>query len=223
MIIKNPAQYATSPKQDETEMETWDIDEVILFLSKIKDTKIYLPVLISFHTGLRIGEIAALKWEDVNLKEGYLTVNHNAVEKKGEGVILETPKTESSKSKVALTKDLINELKVFKKEIKKHKLKTGIDLEFVCSWEDARPLRPTYISKTFRETVKKLGMKKITFHGLRHSHATILFSLGASSQEISKRLRHSRVSTTDDIYIHVKEDIKKSTADLFNQAVEKHK
>lgn len=223
MIIKNPAQYATPPRQDESERETWGIDEAFFFLSKIKNSKIYLPVLIAFHTGLRIGEISALRWEDVNLKDGYLMVNHNAVEKKGEGVVLETPKTPSSNAKVVLTKDLITEFKRFKKEAKKHKLKTGIDLDFVCCWEDGRPLRPTYISKKFKEKVKQLGMRKITFHGLRHSHATILFSLGANSQEISKRLRHSRVSTTDDIYIHVKDEIKKTTANLFGQAVEKRK
>ncbi|QUH20259.1 tyrosine-type recombinase/integrase [Alkaliphilus sp. B6464] len=119
------------------------------------------------------------------------------VEKTKEGPVLEGPKTESSKDTVAMTNDLLDKLKQIDKEYKKHKLKTGIELDFVCSWEDGRPLR--------------------------HSHATILFELGASSQEISKRLRHSRVSTTDDIYIHVKEDIKKSTADLFNQAVEKIK
>jgi len=135
-------------------------------------------------------------------------------------VVLEEPKTESSKDKVILTKKLIEELKILRKEQLKHKLETGIDLDFVCCWPDGRPLRPTYISKAFKYHVERLNMPYITFHGLRHTHASILFELGASSQEISKRLRHSRVSTTDDIYIHLKEDTKKSTADLFNRAVE---
>ncbi|HBN29608.1 MAG TPA: hypothetical protein DD421_11345 [Clostridiaceae bacterium] len=95
--------------------------------------------------------------------------------------------------------------------------------DYVCSWDDGRPLRPLYVTKTFTKYVKRYGFKKITFHGLRHSHATILFANGASSHEISKRLRHSRVSTTDDIYIHVNQEIKKSTADIFSKAVDQVK
>ncbi|QUH20243.1 tyrosine-type recombinase/integrase [Alkaliphilus sp. B6464] len=228
MIDKNPVDYATSPDDDKRNKNTWSLNIINDFLDYIKDEKIYLPSFIAFNTGLREGEIAALRFKyDIDFKAELIKINHNMVEKTKEGPVLEEPKTESSKDTVAMTKDLLDKLKQIDKEYKKYKLKTGIELEFVCSWEDGRPLRPTYISQRFSELAKRFAIKReiepITFHGLRHSHATILFELGASSQEISKRLRHSRVSTTDDIYIHVKEDIKKSTADLFNQAVEKIK
>lgn len=223
LLIKNPVKYATKPQDDNRNMEVWNLKQVDYFLENIKDAEIYnvyYPTLIAVYTGLRVGEVAALKWENVNLREGSLMVKYNAVEKKGEGVVLEEPKTEKSKDKVMLPDVLTKELKKLKREHKKHKLEHGIDLDFVCCWPDGRPLRPTYISKAFKYHVERLNMPYITFHGLRHTHASILFELGASSQEISKRLRHSRVSTTDDIYIHLKEDTKKSTADLFNRAVE---
>lgn len=223
LIVKNPVKYASKPKDDDREIKVWTLKELDYFLKNIKDAEVYnvyYPVLIAAHTGLREGEIAALKWENVNLEEGWLMVKYTAVEKTGQGVVLEEPKTESSKDKVILTKKLIEELKILRKEQLKHKLETGIDLDFVCCWPDGKPLRPTYISRGFKYHVKRLNMSYITFHGLRHTHASILFELGATSQEISKRLRHSRVSTTDDIYIHLKEDTKKSTADLFNRAVE---
>lgn len=223
MISKNYVDFAKPPADDKREMDTWSIKEVNEFLENIKDTQIYLPVVIAYNTGLREGEICALRWSDINLKEGYLTVNHNMIEKKGKGLVLEEPKTDSSKATVALTSVLQTMLDRKWTEKKKHKLKTNIDLEYVCSWGDGRALRPTYISKTFTKFVNKYEMKKITFHGLRHSHATILYSAGANSQEISKRLRHSRVSTTDDIYIHVTEDIKKSTALIFDKAIDSSK
>lgn len=226
ILIKNPAKYATAPKSDTKEITVWSLDQVNYFLNSIKGVEvynIYYPVLIAFHTGLRAGEIAALKWDNVNLKEGYLDVKLNAVEKKGEGITFTTPKTESSSARVMLTNELIKELKELKKKHKIHKLESGIDLDFVCTKLDGKSYRPTYFSKAFKYQVERLEMPYLTFHGLRHTHASILFELGASSQEISKRLRHSRVSTTDDIYIHLKEDTKKSTADLFNQAVENHK
>lgn len=223
LLVKNPVKYATKPQDDNRNMEVWNLQQVEYFLENIKDAEIYnvyYPTLIAVYTGLRVGEVAALKWENVNLREGSLMVKYNAVEKKGEGVILEEPKTEKSKDKVMLPDVLTKELKALKREHNKHKLEHGIDLNFVCCWEDGRPYRPTYLSKAFKYHVERLNMPYITFHGLRHTHASILFELGASSQEISKRLRHSRVSTTDDIYIHLKEDTKKSTADLFNRAVE---
>lgn len=228
LVPKNVVALASPPADDKRKIQYWNVDLIEEFLNCIKDTVIYLPVFIAYHTGLREGEIAALRWkEDVKLKEGYLMVNHNMVEKKGEGLVLEDTKTPASEAKVALTKELTSVLESVLKEQKKHKLKTGIGLEYVCRWKDGRPLRPTYISKTFTKFAKKFseekGINRITFHGLRHSHATILYSVGANSQEISKRLRHSRVSTTDDIYIHVTEEIKKSTAELFDKAVEQSK
>ncbi|MGJ0845927.1 tyrosine-type recombinase/integrase [Tissierella praeacuta] len=227
MISKNVVSLASPPVDDKRKIQHWSIELIEEFLKYIKDTTTYLPAFIAFHTGLREGEVSALRWEDINLKEGYIMVNHNMVEKKGEGLVLEDTKTPASEAKVALTKELTSVLKSVLKEQKKHKLKTKIEVEYVCRWEDGRPLRPTYISKSFTKFAKQFseqkGIDKITFHGLRHSHATILYSIGANSQEISKRLRHSRVSTTDDIYIHVTEEIKKSTAELFDKAVEQSK
>lgn len=223
IVVKNYVNGATAPRDDKKEIDSWNIKEVNQFLEEIQDTKLHLPVFIAFHTGLRQGEISALRWENINFKEGYLMVEHNFVEKKGIGLVLEEPKTESSKAKVMMTTDLQAKLEEIRTENKKHKLKTGINLEYVCSWEDGKPIRPNYISKTFKKHVDKSNLKKITFHGLRHSHATILYSAGANSQEISKRLRHSRVSTTDDIYIHVTEEIKKSTAQIFDKAIDQGK
>lgn len=232
MIAKNVADYASTPADDEREINTWSIEEINSFLERIKDTKLYLPVFIAFHTGMREGEICALRWEDVNLKEGYLKVNHNMVQE-GKELVLEDPKTAASKDVVYLTKELIEKLKEVQsnqeklcgsdKTQKVVKIKAENTFIYVCSWDDGRPLRPLYVTKTFTKYVEKYKFKKITFHGLRHSHATILFANGATSQEISKRLRHSRVATTDDIYIHINQDMKKSTADIFSKAVDQVK
>lgn len=233
IINKNPADYASAPADDKRDIKTWSVEEIEIFLKLISDSKLYLPVFIAYHTGMREGEICALRWEDVNLKEGYLTVNHSIVQEKKE-LVLEDPKTSSSRAKVYLTKELIAKLKEVQKfqeklsallrgNMKVVDIKKVNDFKYVCSWDDSRPLRPLYVTKTFTRYVKKYEMKKITFHGLRHSHATILYANGASSHDISKRLRHSRVATTDDIYIHVTEEIKKSTADIFSKAVEKIK
>lgn len=228
VVVKNYVADAKPPADDVRDIKSWSIEDINDFLANIKESKVYLPTFIAYHTGLREGEVSALKFKtDIDFKKEVINVNHNMVEKRGEGLVLEYPKTDSSKDTVVMTKALKDKLKAVEKEHKIHKLKTGIELEYVCSWEDGRPLRPTYISRAFSKFAKiyaaEHDIAPITFHGLRHSHATILFENGASSQEISKRLRHSRVSTTDDIYIHVKNEIKKSTADIFDKAVDKAK
>lgn len=227
MIPKNYVNSATPPGNDTPETKSWSLNVTNEFFEYIKGEKIYTAAFIALHSGLREGEVAALRFQDIDFDKYIMTINHTLVDKHGIGLELEEPKTESSKDIVVMTGELNKMLKSIELEYKKHKLKTGIDLEYVCGWEDGRPLRPSYISKRFSLLAKKYAEKKsidpITFHGLRHSHATILYEAGATSQEISKRLRHSRVSITDDIYIHVKEEIKKSTAQIFDRAVEEAK
>ncbi|WP_040209810.1 tyrosine-type recombinase/integrase [Clostridium polynesiense] len=232
MIVKNPVTYATPPADDERNINTWSIEEIENFLKFIEQTPLYLPVFIAFHTGLREGEICALRWEDIDFDTGLIHVRNTAVEKPKIGLELEDPKTAASKASVTMTKQLTEKLKLIKTERFPNDSKVisitakneeDILKKFVCINKDDLPVRPCYVSQAFTKYVKKIGYKKITFHGLRHSHATILFINGATSQEVSKRLRHSKVSTTDDIYIHVTEEIKKSTADMFSKAVENAK
>ncbi len=123
MISKNVVSLASPPVDDKRKIQHWSIELIEEFLKYIKDTTTYLPAFIAFHTGLREGEVSALRWQDINLKEGYIMVNHNMVEKKGEGLVLEDSKTPASEAKVALTKELTSVLKSVLKEQKKHKLK----------------------------------------------------------------------------------------------------
>lgn len=176
----------------------------------------------SFLNGMREGEICALRWEDIDFENDLISVNNNLVYKGGGITSLDDPKTDSSRADVFMPKELKRMLERIKKNQYAMHLASGrtVTYEYVCSWDDGRPLTPGYVAKTFTKLVKQHSMKKITFHGLRHTHATILYASGASSHDISKRLRHSRVSTTDDIYIHITDEIKKSTAELFSMAVE---
>lgn len=219
LLDKNPADFVTAPEDDTREVQYWLKDETDIFFNLIKNEKVYLPAFIAYHTGLREGEVAALLWENVDLAKGIIYIKYNMVQK-GKELVLEEPKTESSKDDVVMTNSLIEKLKEVKAAQEELTKTTGIEYDYVCCWEDGRPLRPLYITKSFTKLVDRYKRKKITFHGLRHSHATILYLAGASSQEISKRLRHSRVSTTDDIYIHITEDVKKETASIFERAIE---
>ena len=221
-LSKNVSDYAEPPADDKRKISAWTVSEARQFMRLIREPKLWLAVFIAFYTGMREGEICALRWVDINFENDLISVNNNLVYR-GAGITsLDDPKTDSSKADVFMPKELKKMLERIKKSQDAMHLASGrtVNFEYVCSWEDGRPLTPGYVARTFTKLVKKHNMKKITFHGLRHTHATILYASGASSNDISKRLRHSRVSTTDDIFIHITDEIKKSTADLFSRAVD---
>lgn len=228
MIANNPTDNVMPPKDDIRNIEIWSIEEVIEFLSLIESESVYPAVSLAYRTGMREGEISALKWEDVDLKNDVIKIRHSMTEIKGQ-LLLEEPKTKNSKRDIDIEEDTRNWLKSIKLHQQAINLSLPEDLkinfEYVCSWEDGRPFRPKYITKAFTRLVKKHSdkFKKITFHGLRHSHASTLFQEGISSNVISKRLGHSRTSITDDIYIHVKPQMQKEAAKIFGEALKKVK
>lgn len=221
MIHINPTDNVMPPNDDSRNIEVWSLDEVNAFMSYIKETTLYPAANLAYRTGMREGEISALDWENVDYENKVIHVKYNMVEKKGGKLFPEEPKTETSKRDIDIDAETAAWLKKLHLKQKEIGLEKGITYKYVCCWPDGRPLRPQYITKSFKREVEKHKdeLKQITFHGLRHTHASILFNAGISSNVISKRLGHARTSITDDIYIHVKPQKLKEAADAFAEAI----
>ncbi len=228
MLSHNPTDNVMPPSDDVRNINTWSINTVNEFLELINEDNLYSAVNLAYRTGMRVNEVSALRWEDIDFKNHLIKVRHNMAESKSI-LLLEEPKTKNSKRDIDVDDDTIkwiNSIKLPQQEINlalPEDLK--INFEYVCSWNDGRPFSPMYITKSFTRLVKNHSdkFKKITFHGLRHSHASILFQEGISSNVISKRLGHSRTSITDDIYIHIKPQMQKEAAKVFGEAIKKAK
>ena len=93
--------------------------------------------------------------------------------------------------------------------------------DWVFTYEDGRPVNPYYISDVFRRLVKQAGLPQLTFHGLRHEHASLLLSAGASITAVSKRLGHSSASITSDLYSHLLDDADRSMADAVQDVLDR--
>ena len=189
----NPCKRAGSMgKSRADERPFWILEEFESFIDAVSDKyEAWVAFQILFWTGMRIGELLALKVEDIDLDD--LTVrideSYTRLNKKD---IISTPKTESSVRVITIHEDLAEVIEEYISHIYKAKPETRLFAEKTKS----------FFEKEMQRGIKNSGVKRITIHCLRHSHASMLVELGFSAQAIAKRLGHGKVTTTIETYCH---------------------
>lgn len=199
------------------DFQVWNATEIDLFLSHIAETPLYMPVLIASQTGMRLGEILALKWSAVDLKKRQLVVRY-AVDLNGK---LKTTKTKAGKRLIKLTSFLVSELEKWKRTQKLNRLKYGTAFyknDFICTHMNGKPLTRNYVSVTFKRKVLQCKMPIIRFHDLRHSFATIALGANIQPKVVQEILGHSSIRTTMDIYSHVLPSIQEGSVEILEKA-----
>lgn len=170
-----------------------------------------LGIYISLSTGLRIGEICALKWSDINVTDGILTVNRTIEriyiiegEKKHTELVINTPKTKNSCREIPMNKELLGMLKPLKKVVND---------DYYILTNDERPTEPRTYRNYYKRLMEKLDIPKLKYHGLRHSFATRCIEVGCDYKTVSVLLGHSNISTTLNLYVHPNMEQKKRGID----------
>lgn len=170
-----------------------------------------LGIYISLSTGLRIGEICALKWSDINVTDGILTVNRTIEriyiiegEKKHTELVINTPKTKNSCREIPMNKELLGMLKPLKKVVND---------DYYILTNDERPIEPRTYRNYYKRLMEKLDIPKLKYHGLRHSFATRCIEVGCDYKTVSVLLGHSNISTTLNLYVHPNMEQKKRCID----------
>ncbi|MCT8978269.1 site-specific integrase [Clostridium sp. CX1] len=223
IINTNPTEYVTAPKANKTQMTVWEPELANKFMNGVRNTNAFIPVMLALTTGMRAGEISALKWSNINFDNEFISITHN-MQRVENGYELKQPKTDKSRRTIAMMDMTVKELKEHRKKQLALKLYMGPDYkdeDFVCAWDNGSPFRPHYISDIFRDNVKKLKFPKIRFHDLRHTHATIMLSKGVHAKVVSERLGHSNISITLDTYSHVLPNMQKEAVSKINDVFEK--
>ena len=166
-----------------------------------------LGIYISLSTGLRIGEICALKWSDINVTDGTITVSRTIEriyiiegEKKHTELVINTPKTKNSCREIPMSKELLAMIKPLKKVIND---------DFYVLTNDERPTEPRTYRNYYNGLMEKLEIPKLKYHGLRHSFATRCIEAGCDYKTVSVLLGHSNISTTLNLYVHPNMEQKK--------------
>ena len=223
LITRNPCDAVDPPRGSRRGPRYWKPEEAARFLEAIKGNRLFALFHLALGTGLRRGELLGLRWADVDLQRGYLTVNQVRV-RAGAKTVSKEPKTSGSRRTIALSKQVCETLKrhaAAQQEEKRVMGEAYTDNGLVFAGIDGSPLNPDYIgSQYFQRLITLAGVPRINFHGLRHTHATLLAMGGVPLKTVSARLGHSSVRITGDIYSHVLDRMDKEAAEKFDAALE---
>lgn len=203
MIPKNPCKNVELPMAEQKEIKAFTLDEENRFIEASKTDRLYTLFVVAFDSGLRLGELLALTWGDIDFDKAEINVNKNLVQVKDYAgksknknilAVQDSPKTKSSIRKVPLPKRSL-------KLLKELKAKTTTVLVFTT--RTMNYLNPRNVERSFVRIATNAEIKDCNFHSLRHTYATRLFQIGVPVNVVSKLLGHAKTSITLDIYISV--------------------
>lgn len=226
IINNNPVAAVKRPKVKEREVEVYNEQEAELLFKMLEKEPIHWRILITLAltTGLRRGELLALEWKNVDLDQCTIDVVQSLSYSQGKTIIKE-PKTKNSKRKVSIPDSLLPELKeyyLFAEEYRKN-LGSGWgagEKSFVFFSEFGKPFFHTAPGKWFSRFTERTGIRRIRFHDLRHTSATLLINQGVHAKLIASRLGHADIRTTMNIYGHALRTADQASANTFNNLLQ---
>lgn len=221
VINSNPFDKVIKPKSRQTQRKgnflTKEELKEFLKLAQSATLSYFFPLVhLMAYTGLRQGEALALKWSDIDFENKKITVYKTAVRIEGKQR-LQTPKTKNSKRVISIDPTTLSILKNWKKDQIKIYFKNGKHFEgddnFIFTNQRGDWVHIHNFIRYFKRFIADNSLKPITPHGLRHTHASLLFSAGVEPKNISDRLGHSTVQITLDLYTHITEEQRSDTVE----------
>lgn len=214
LIAINPATGVRAPKGDSKEMNVWTAAEASGFLDAVSDDRLVALWTLALHTGLRRGELAGLRWTDVDLKAGTLTVAQQRTTA-NHAIVVTTPKAKSQRQ-LLLAPATTAALKAHRRHQRKERLALGpawTDSGYVFVDEAGVEYHPHRFTKMFEKAVERAGVPKIRLHDTRHTMATLALEAGVHPKVVQEQLGHSTISVTLDTYSHVPQAVRRDSAD----------
>jgi integrase len=203
LVVRNVAKVVEPPRVARVTMQTLSSEEVTRFLDVARETDYYVYFATLIYTGLRRGELLALRWRNLDLDSETLTVVETAY-KLGNGEYrIKEPKTAQSRRTVKLPYSLVELFKVYRADQELLRIQLGVTLnadDFVFIRPDGSPINPNAVTLAFKRIIKRAGLRAIRIHDLRHTHATLMLKSGEHPKVVSERLGHANIGITLDIY-----------------------
>ena len=213
LIPQNPASGCKLPPARKGEMNLLSREAMQKLLIQAKEEKYYELFLLEFATGLRLGELTVLQWEDLNLTTGELRISKQAVVIGSELVITE-PKTKAAVRTLLLPPKV---LEVFR-EYRKRNVSRWL---FPSPKKEDSPLLPSVVRQRLHRLLDHAGCERMRFHDLRHTFATLALESGKDVKTLSAMLGHVSAATTLDIYTHITDDMRLTAAANIDRSIGK--
>jgi integrase len=205
LLSHNPAWSVELPPTAASGAKVWNAEQAGAFLDFVRDDRLYAMYLLVIMAGLRRGETVGLRWEDVNLDDGYLRIAQQVVEVGGQ-VYVGPPKTKAGVRPVALDAATVDALKAHRTAQRRERLAWGEawnDTGLVFTQEDGQMLKPATVTMRFKTLATDAGQPVIRFHDLRHTCASLALAADVPMKVVSDRLGHSTVTITENLYAKV--------------------
>lgn len=221
LIKSNPADRVERPRKDKYLATIYNQQELEILFKTVKGDPIELGVILAAFYGLRRSEAVGLRWDAIDYERKTLTIKHTVTQMNVDGkqtiVDKERTKTKSSYRTLPLVAPFEKLLHELKAEQEEHRRVCGSAycaefLDYIYVNEIGERIKPNFITQNFPLTLEKAGLRRIRYHDLRHSCASLLYANGVSLKDIQEWLGHSDISTTSNIYTHLDYSSKVSSA-----------
>jgi integrase len=205
-LAVNPCDAADQPRKDDREMQCWTAEQLGDFIAATIDDRLGPVWHLFATTGLRRGEVAGLRWSDVDFAAKRLTVRQT-IGMVGNRPAVGTPKTASGSRTVSLDDGTVAALRRLRTQQNGERLLMGAGWHdaggLLATEADGTPIHPQVLSRRFTAAVKRAGLPAIRLHDVRHSYATAALGAGVSVKVLSRRLGHADIGVTLRTYAHV--------------------
>ena len=217
LVKRNVAALADPPSAKSTKAtkpKSWTADQLRTFLDHIGDNRLRPLWWFFAITGVRRGEAAGLRWENVDMEKGTVAITETRVSVNYK-VVESDPKTSHGRRRIALDPETVQVLREWRKRQLEERMAWGPawqETGYVFTREDGTPWHPDRILKIFKRLVSETGLPPIPPHGLRHTSASLALANGVPLKVVQERLGHSSIAITGDIYSHVTEGMDRDAA-----------
>ena len=213
LIVKNPIEGCKAPPIRRKEMQLLTREELQRLLIQAREEGYYEVFLLELTTGLRVGELMALQWDDLNFKTGELRIERQVYRTRDE-LLIQEPKTKASIRTVILPPPVVEALKEYKRTVSSRWI-------FPSPKKEDAPLAPAAASHRLSKILIHAGCKKVRFHDFRHVFATNALEHGMDVKTLSTIIGHVSSATTLNVYAHVTDDMQKQAATKIDQGIGK--
>ncbi|MFE4366749.1 tyrosine-type recombinase/integrase [Streptomyces sp. NPDC056835] len=219
-IPRNVARNVRTGTPRPRRFEPLTAEEAREFLAAARGHRLHSLFELALHTGLRKGELLGLRWEDLDLDAGTAAIRRTLQRTNAGGLTTLPTKTRASERRIALPTRCIQSLKLHHEREREVAGTTWQHDAHVFTTVQGRPIDPTNLTRTFTTLLRNTGLRRIRFHDLRHSTATLLLEQGVELVVIKELLGHAHIDVTATVYAHVRLRLQRDAIDSLGHALD---